>query len=73
MNKEIKREERGQIEGVLPMFSAFFQSLGYGLIAILSHYEATQLGSDVIRLLMLFAALFMIIIYQASYQLIKVN
>lgn len=73
MNKEIKLEERGRIEGSLHMFSAFFQSLGYGLIAILSHYDATQLGFGIISLFMLFAALLMLNIYQTSHQLIKVN
>jgi len=73
MNKEIKMDERGRIEGFLHMFSSFFQSLGYGLIAILSQFDATQLGFGVISLLMLFAALLMLNIYQANHQLIKVN
>lgn len=73
MNNEINLNERGRIEGGLHMFSTFFQSLSYVLIAFLSHYQATQLGFSLISLVMLFAALWMMNLYQASHGLIKVN
>lgn len=73
MHHEIDLHERGRIEGGLHMFSTFFQSISYMLIALLSHYDATQLGFSIVSLVMLFTAIFMVNLYQGTQKAIKVN
>lgn len=73
MSNEIDVNERGRIEGGLHMFSTLTQSLGYTLIALLSHFDGTQLGFSLLSIFMLLAALFMFNLYQTRYHLIKVT
>ena len=73
MHHEIDLNERGRIEGGLHMFSTFIQSISYMLIALLSHYDATQLGFSIASLVMLLAAVFMLNLYQGTQKLIDVS
>ncbi|KJZ14149.1 MFS transporter [Marinomonas sp. S3726] len=73
MHHEIDLNERGRIEGGLHMFSTFIQSMSYMLIALLSHYDATQLGFSIMSLVMLLAAVFMLNLYQGTQKLIDVS
>ena len=66
MHHEIDLNERGRIEGGLHMFSTFCQSISYILIALLSHYEATQLGFSIASLILLLAAILMLNLYQTD-------
>lgn len=64
MSMQVAVEERGRIDGGLKLFSTLFQSLGYVLIAWLSHHNLTGFGFVIAGLVLLFAAFIMTWLYR---------
>lgn len=64
MSRQVATEERGRIDGGLKLFSTLCQSLGYVLIAWLSHRQLTEVGFVISALVLCFAALAMGLLYR---------